>query len=1001
MPRFIAWNNLLLAEYFSPASDDEEVWLQTNRSELDSLGLHIGGADGLINAVKEGPGWLDMIEEDCAHIAAHLARQRKSTPRSSSYVDPGSMDIAYAGTNAPTYLPILALWVLASSESDEAGFYAKVSELLQAGFQSSPKLTKAMSIAWEDLEYWSTAECKGRFGNFRRRVLGKHRFVGVPRSQCLVTSKDLRSLHGLFSRLALGPGQRLTQEQFRHAAQEGSNAYYLSHGLQRAFTSEAYRKPLQKILEQALFEWDGTRPSQRIDTDKSSDEGLSEEKPIDYTTVGLALTDSDAWSIQFRFHASGLGKRCVVEFDKGICVSAALEVWSGTFCTHCNNLLQRDMRMILARSDTQDIEHQIQYEDEETGSSEGDFRSGKIEQRYVRTLTWDTPDPQHGEMLVERPMPVHGPVYILCSPRYRKKLKRNLKRERIEYEKVNLAGLPDGWTLTCVENIERLTHEQRELISNSEQSDLQPRIRFVGGRVLMRGWSRRFAWYDLPFLEVEALPNARVIAEGIELEPLAGEDSKARSPVRRYRISISEKSRHVFKFQITIDDQEIASAKLRVVPSVGIGTASPGVYSLDRLGRPRQDKDGLRGARIEVIANGDSLVIESEPAIIHGLPDQSAIPIQDSASAKLLDSLAWLGSMGYGPARDQLQRLGSPDAEPTFVILDLWRRGYLEVEIDDRGHMNRLHATPPTIYSLPALHRGMILHGICGTPRSQHWLKLAQHGDYITSVDYSNPDRLPIMRLAIEGASVRKTVRDLDFHFEQLPCHLVSRWASSIDIARDKLASWGRSQFLGELEQLQRLHPAYARFKPVVSEKMEIEPMVKSQLFRFDDPKIPGLRVYMLGTINPDGQESFSFIRDSRWGVWISLVAFARMLHEEHGRDDVDPWPIPYDGNSRELWLPASLRPPVVLERGLVLCSGASPRAIRMMKPPGEQEGGRLPLIKEQSGVIMGWAGSAYADFIPGTWLCYQWVPRAIAIRIAKRLGGVTVNSSNPSASHA
>jgi uncharacterized membrane protein YfcA len=57
---FLEWNNLLLSEFFSPSSAEEDVWLQTSRHELDSFGLHLGGAAGLIDAIAGGGGLIQL-----------------------------------------------------------------------------------------------------------------------------------------------------------------------------------------------------------------------------------------------------------------------------------------------------------------------------------------------------------------------------------------------------------------------------------------------------------------------------------------------------------------------------------------------------------------------------------------------------------------------------------------------------------------------------------------------------------------------------------------------------------------------------------------------------------------------------------------------------------------------------------------------------------------------------------------------------------------------------
>src|SRR5690606_20193879 len=122
-----------------------------------------------------------------AEAAVRLVRQRVNCKlRSSDYVDPGDLDETYRGYAAPTYLPYLALWVIASSESEE-GFYASVERLSSRPFSTANQsIRRDMLLVWKDLEAW-TCSIEGIFGNFAVRVLGDHQYVGMPRSQCLIS----------------------------------------------------------------------------------------------------------------------------------------------------------------------------------------------------------------------------------------------------------------------------------------------------------------------------------------------------------------------------------------------------------------------------------------------------------------------------------------------------------------------------------------------------------------------------------------------------------------------------------------------------------------------------------------------------------------------------------------------------------------------------------------------------------------------------------------------
>lgn len=113
MSLFTEWNSLLLEEYFSPTKANQEIWISTTKIELEGIGVHKGGASGLIEAVKQGPNWLSG-ESNIAIKAFELVRQRQfPSKRPEGYCDPELQLEHYKGRNAPTYLPYIALWVFA------------------------------------------------------------------------------------------------------------------------------------------------------------------------------------------------------------------------------------------------------------------------------------------------------------------------------------------------------------------------------------------------------------------------------------------------------------------------------------------------------------------------------------------------------------------------------------------------------------------------------------------------------------------------------------------------------------------------------------------------------------------------------------------------------------------------------------------------------------------------------------------------------------------------
>ncbi len=994
MSLFVDWNALLLEEYFPPASNGEESWLQASHHELDSFGIHLGGADGLIEAVRQGPPWMARMTVNCAELARDLARQRVARVPAAGYIDPGSKSPSYAGAKAPAYLPILALWVLASSEAED-GFYAKVAQLGGHPFPSLPQVTSAMSEAWEDLERWSTRECNGRFGNFNRRVLGEHRFVGVPRSQCLLSRRDDRGIRQLFAACGLRPGQTLTPILLGRLAELARDAHYLSSGLRTAFRRPQYKEPLLHILGHVLQSWDGRRPERERAQQAVRGDQMAQQEEVEATTLALCPLEGEAegWDIRWRFRRSGQGNACRLAFD-GMQIPARLEPWGDCFATATSGPGAEFMRSMLARSGTGDVEHRVEYEDADSPELGGGIRIGRISRRVMRILAWDTPDPRLGEQLVERELPLAGPAYIVCSPGHSAILERYLSNEGIVHKQMDAGGLPEGWTLTCINRSERLQGPQRQWLSDEDVlQDALARLRFVGGRPILRGGARLYASYDLPVLEVEQRDGAVVECPGMRLDELGTHAGLApvpgRSPVRRYRMTSVDLARTIFEARVVERGRVLASARLRISAPEGTGSGLSRAFSIDPFGRSRRDDLGLRGAVIR-----DSSAISGEPL---GSPpielrrarasDAMALQPQASICGKFLDSLAQLGSVGYGAARDQLGRLAEADGiqvQPALLLLDLRCRAYLEIETDDKGHMVRVHRVDPFVYSLPAKQGADKLYGIGGTLRSQQWLDVLGWAGARVLLDDQASGTLPTLRLAAGDESASRLASSHGLGMARLPCDAISRWAGSLDDARSALASWGWGSLSADLGQLQRLVPNSAKFCAASSPRMVVDPQTKCQLFRFDDPSIPSLQVYVLGTIDGDDSTRYSFIHDSRWGVWLSQSAFARMVREMFGRTDAYPWPVHYDPAARELWIPARIKPPAVIERALALCSGGGPR-VAMLE--GHLDGNDLVLQWQHTGTRVGIASPVYEGFVPGAWLCYEWVPPEVAARVASLLG--------------
>jgi hypothetical protein len=163
------------------------------------------------------------------------------------------------------------------------------------------------------------------------------------------------------------------------------------------------------------------------------------------------------------------------------------------------------------------------------------------------------------------------------------------------------------------------------------------------------------------------------------------------------------------------------------------------------------------------------------------------------------------------------------------------------------------------------------------------------------------------------------------------------------------------------------------------------------QLFRMEDRDTGKLQVYSLGIKQDGNRPRYGFVRDSRWGVWIALGAFADFV-KQFGICDASPWPVPYVRQSGTLLLPARVSLPVVLERALVLCSGSAPELMDLEKRT-DPASPYVALVRTADRAAVACTSMVYDDMADGRWLAYKYVPEKIANVVAGKLGGIIADA--------
>lgn len=1007
---FVRWNLALLDAFFSPSSANEEVWLQTSTETLDDIAPHLGGDRGLCDAVQTGAPWLP----DCyrnpfqiAEAAILLVDQRIALrERPPSYADPVELSSIYSGCNAPTYLPYLAVLARTAAENDD-GFYRRLRlDLDLPSDWNSPHLAK-FSAVWADLQSW-TESCEGRFGLFRVRTLGGYRHIGLARSQVVMAPKDTRLIGGVFAQAGLRTGQPLDERTLRHIRQLACQTTYpLSAAFRSALDQTEYAAVIDARLEALFEDWDGSVP--RRDRQLRSADGVPD--PVDHAEISLCLSfnedEMSGWRIHWNFPVRDDAQEIELEAAGQTWSTRQLDGANAITCDDTSAATQTFAQSCLAKSASGDV-HFVARPAGDGGTAEETLMLRRSPLRVLAPRR--SADPARTEF-IEHPLRPAGAVLLLASPENANSLLNYLAREGLGFDRPSSDGLPDGWLLIMLDDCGELTEEKRNTLPDGRETRPAPRMmRLTGGRSVNRGGGKQYLNYDLPTLELDASEETRLDAPGLILMEedghgdspqqavwrTPGRASNARlTAARRFRIELGDnESLRTFTITASVAQQPRETLRLRVASDSGEHVASSGAFCLDPTGGPARHSEGVRGIKVGWIGPSDDVgsFDVTERTIGRPLQTEDVDRVMQSAEVEFLDSLAQCatGSMSYGVARDQLGRLLRRHIEhvkPVEVLLALRTRGHLEIEVNARGHFARIHAIEPAFYELPVTIERVKAFGVMGTLRMNHWRTLAEASSrHLVYLDPRRPWEAPCLRLALGNMDEAHRVgSSMGVLAQHQPSMALAAWSANYmdmvaNIGRDAVLAWSANSRSVERLNANALRYFFDRNGVSVVEG------VSQQLLRMEDPATGQHRIYLLA-MRSDAGPSYGFVRDSRWGTWIALAAFADFARGLD-IDDACPWPLPYAESDGTLWVPARAGLPVILERALVLCSGDAPRVVQVLRIESDGNEG-LVLRHDADALASPGVSIVYHRMAEGRWLVYRWVPRAIAEVVAGKLRAV------------
>jgi hypothetical protein len=984
--KFSEWNLRLLRSFFSGASKDEEVFMRVDRALLDQIGQDIGGDAGFLDAVRCGAAWASggggLVQRMLSLVSQRATRAR-------NYKDPGEFDVAYRGVAAPPYLPYLAALVRNDSEHPSAYYPGLMEDLKLKTVFGSVEMTQ-VEAAWLDLEKWTNAT-KGAFGYFKLRQLGGLRRIGVPRSQSILQQGDVEDLPHVFVQAEVRPGHDLTEQELTRILDEAKARGGFTTAFQSALGNPDFEQPIRAAINAAYADWDGSLPARKAHATSITAAGAASALDDGF---GLALVVAEldplalipSWRVP-SFNDSGqfelvhLGVRWEGSF-------------SGTEGANSNPRPIQDPELwkIAERACYEEQTFDIRLWNAEDAEEEPETKTIVLGERQLWVLVPTFEGAGGGIELREGQLPGSGQAYLLASPRSAGRLREYLQRQNPDHSLITASGLPADWLLACLHECSALTSDQRLLPDGADSAHPMPRaVRFVGGRSIRRGYSRLYLPYDLPSIELDAPDDARILcSEGLELEAVSPTAAAAGTalfkPTRRFKVKLPHSRSAAYEIKAVRGQQVLGQAKLRISGLSGelVDTGTP--FSLDSLGRPTASVDGLSGvlstqsAAEEEIALGHADLFSLDAGEL-GLPAADGLP-RACTHELFLDALASSGGMDYSIARAMLQRLLESTGEqgnPALILLDLRSRGHLEISTTHKGHMSRIHPVEPCLYELPATCGGSLVYGIAGTLRLAHRDSLVSHPEaWATYRDSCSNSLYKPWRLVGKGdEAVSAACSQLNFRHAVHPCLPIASWSGGLGSVREEYLR-------NTMESIGSAQAAASRFNASKG-LFTAKPSGSScELWRVPDLDTGMDNLYVLS----DGGK-FAFIRDSRWGVWMALDSFADWASKLPGMEGTHPVPVTYAAKYGTLWLPARISLPCVLERALVLCSGAPPAVLDLQRSNTATHEDRIPLATKSGNRLLLTANCFYDGMASGKWLAYRRVPAPVAQLVVDKLGAV------------
>lgn len=955
------WAIALTKYFFGPHMSGKRTRLTVNREFLNEEFVYLGGCEGFLYAVKNGPRWcyrgLDTPLHDKA-LRAFSIWKMQSEHRNSRYPT--------LPNNAPPYLPFLVLLCLAWTEDDDDehlsgnSFYERLGLIVPAHGLDSQQLAQWKKL-WDGLQDW-TERLKGERGIWKLERVGQVH-VGIPCSQTILTPCKLRRLPWLFhvTGLALLASRCTpidTQVKAHLLQQESYTRSVLGNFLTTQIQDDTeIGKGVISLINEQLGNPENWIYEERPGSSKTTEAHDSDTAKLLPLRIALELKSPESkWHLRY----------CLLEENAPIGNNGG-QSWTFTKkgMTSLGPFwlaIDADGPARVNESHVQpDSNYHIDYKSEDEDGTQTQQliirkRGIRIFRNWVNGLNY---------LFEEYDLPDVGGCYLLVHRNNKLHLDNWLK-EFVSSGGRSTSfppnGLPAQFELVYVDGIESST---KEILSNFPEKTAMTRkpsyLSFCGGsRIQGSGAERLYLTYDPPAVVLENRGDVSLHTEGAKLIEVA-KDSSANNVLPGNRIE---------EFEIEIDSGtpavtfEVFNKKTREVletRAIGFTQHLLNINEQDHSENIRFDRFGQA-----TDCGGISGCILESPEADAACNQYASNPEQYICYNDFMLKDQAIGEGGISDNRWNLveslrltKRITSREfrrrAESITGVWEAyswsearWLRAFchIEIERDRKGRIAYIYPVKPCGYKLPWSMGNLSFFGVAGCPMHKELVKLQENAAAfeckITAYNRQSSILPPLLVIQGEEETIRLCLADAGFECAELEnglpdAGILACWAGSL---ADRCADFFWQS--GYVQEPEAVFNPYC-FRMLAPKQFSCP----YKLYSIPDSYSPHNKWHAMmktpGINDLHDEVRHVFLTDPSWGKWLTLGRASSGIPSGINCPNHEHTPIPYDAQRNELIVPASLRFPSMLTRALLLCSGLPPKIVRPSEYYSKTESPFLP----------------------------------------------------------